>query len=192
MLSFFRVLAANSAAFVGLHLLLNLALMKVVLPHFFNPHRWPFRTQRWERSGRIYQKLFFVHRWKGFIPDCTPFNRRFSKRRLLSLMPSYLNRFQLEICRGEFTHCVGLMFLPVFLIWNPPWARFLMVFVFLFGHVPCILVQRYNRPRFVNLNASQVSGFLLRRHQRFFQTKAGNLMVPARGQCRQLSARRAS
>ena len=35
--------------------------------------------------------------------------------------------------------------LPIFFIWNPPWARWVMTVYALAANLPCILVQRYNR-----------------------------------------------
>jgi glycosyl-4,4'-diaponeurosporenoate acyltransferase len=38
--------------------------------------------------------------------------------------------------------------LPIFFVWNPPWACWLMTVYALGANLPCILAQRYNRLAF--------------------------------------------
>ena len=35
--------------------------------------------------------------------------------------------------------------LPLFFLWNPPWACAVMAFYAIAANMPCIAVQRYNR-----------------------------------------------
>lgn len=60
-------------------------------------------------------------------------------------------RSLIESCRGEMTH-----WLPIFLFWVfgfivPPYALVYMLIYALVANLPCIIVQRYNRPRILKI-----------------------------------------
>ena len=58
---------------------------------------------------------------------------------------SYLAQFLLETRRAELAHWCMLCCLPLFFLWNPPWACLVMTAYALAANLPCILAQRYNR-----------------------------------------------
>ena len=58
-----------------------------------------------------------------------------------------IKRFILETRRAELTHWLSIVPAPLFFIWNPPWAGWLMVGYAVVVNAPFILIQRYNRPR---------------------------------------------
>ena len=63
----------------------------------------------------------------------------------------FLEQFLRETWRGELTHWLALLALPLFAIWNPGWAFGINVAYALAANLPCILVQRYNRGRFLRV-----------------------------------------
>ena len=42
---------------------------------------------------------------------------------------------------------VPVLFIPLFMAWNPWWADLVMIAYALIANLPCILVQRFNRAR---------------------------------------------
>ncbi|MBN2587193.1 MAG: hypothetical protein JXA64_02185 [Candidatus Fermentibacteraceae bacterium] len=113
---------------------------------------WMFRQRDWERGGRTYERLLKVRGWKDHLPDWGGvFAGGFSKGRLQSASTDYLERFAAETCRGEAVHWAVMISGPLSLIWNPWWAGMLMVLYGTGANLPCIIVQRYNRIRLLNL-----------------------------------------
>ncbi len=122
------------------------------------PDRWfardsrLYRSRPWEQDGRFYERWFRIRRWKDRLPDGGRFFRAgFSKRNLAGRHPGYLSIFLLESRRGELTHWIAVLPAPLFFLWNPPGVGWFMLGYALFMNLPCILVQRYNRPRFRRL-----------------------------------------
>ena len=114
------------------------------------PAKWfqPPREWAWEKHGLLYESLFAIKRWKDRLPDgASWFTRGFPKSTLKSANPDYLERFIRETWRGELCHWAALACAPVFALWNPPWAIWVMALCGLLLNVPCILAQRYNRLR---------------------------------------------
>jgi glycosyl-4,4'-diaponeurosporenoate acyltransferase len=112
----------------------------------FNPESSLFKKRMFERDGRLYEKMFFVKKWKGLLPDGAAwFKGGFQKKNLKSREPEYLKRFAHESCRGEMSHLISLCFIPVFYIYNPLWAAIIMSICGLLANFPCIIVQRFNR-----------------------------------------------
>jgi len=141
---------------VGWVIVLNVAgwpLIQFSLAWIFTriPAAW-FRVRegyRWERDGRIYERVLAIRRWKDRLPEAGSwFGLGFAKNRLESSDEAYLRRFEVETLRGEICHWVALAWAPVFFLWNPWWADVVMVVYALVANVPCILTQRYNRARF--------------------------------------------
>ncbi|HSK68370.1 MAG TPA: glycosyl-4,4'-diaponeurosporenoate acyltransferase [Candidatus Limnocylindria bacterium] len=132
----------------GIHL--GAAYLCLRLPdRFFRPDSPLFRTRGLERNGQIYDTLLRVSRWKELLPDGGGLSGRkgFRKKRLESLEPEYLDRFMMESARGELTHWLAILPFPVFGLFLPPLAVWLMLLYALLANLPCIIAQRYNRPR---------------------------------------------
>lgn len=114
--------------------------------------QWLYRTRPWERGGSIYQRLLRVKAWKSWLPSGGPvFPGGFSMRRIVSHDTEYLRRWVKETCRAELTHDIALASSALFFLWNPPWLALAMVVYAVITNVPCIIVQRYNRPYFARL-----------------------------------------
>jgi glycosyl-4,4'-diaponeurosporenoate acyltransferase len=92
--------------------------------------------------------VFLVKHWKDRLPDAaTWFTGGFAKRSLHGSQPEYLRRFIRETWRGELCHWCAIAFVPVFSLWNPPWADAVILAYALAANLPCILAQRHNRIR---------------------------------------------
>jgi glycosyl-4,4'-diaponeurosporenoate acyltransferase len=137
------VAAANAGAWLVIQL--GLAWLFTRLPAaWFKPGpAWG-----WERDGQLYQRLFWIRRWKDRLPDAaTWFRGGFPKARLRELTPEYLGRFIRETWRGELCHWSAIACVPLFCLWNPGWGVGINAAVAIALNVPCLLSQRYNRCR---------------------------------------------
>ncbi len=131
----------------------TIAYLMIRLPDsVLDPEQWLYRTRAWERGGSIYQRLFRVKVWKSWLPSGGPvFRGGFSMRRIVSHDREHLRRWVRETCRAELTHDIALASSVLFFLWNPPWLGIVMVLYAVITNVPCIIVQRYNRPYFLRL-----------------------------------------
>lgn len=133
---------------------LGAALLCLYLPdRFFNPDLALFRTHAFEDEGRLYERLFRVRSWKQLLPDGGKLakKRGYSKRYIHDFSEENLNRFLLESCRAEASHWLAILPFWVFGFFVPPHAILLMLLYALVINMPCIIAQRYNRPRIQSL-----------------------------------------
>lgn len=138
---------------------LGIAWIMLKLPvENYDVDKFPWAPWPGERQGQIWENLFKVKSWKKMLPDGAAwFSGGFSKKSLQNRDPDYLKRFLLETCRGEHSHWLMLACAPLFSLWNPPLAFWIIVGYFVIGNLPCIVVQRYNRPFLKRLLARGVS-----------------------------------
>lgn len=102
-------------------------------------------TRKAEKSGELYQEVFRVKLWKDYVPAFGTFDK---KHLNIKVSGEYLSCYLLESVRAEVVHYLCLIFTFLFLLIASPAAeRFLWIF-FSFINFPCIIIQRYNRPRF--------------------------------------------
>lgn len=119
--------------------------------HRLNPDGALYRSRRWERNGKIYKKLL-VHKWKNLLPDGAKyFKGDFTKKHLLSTDSEYIAKFLKESCRAEIVHWLGMLPFVLFFLLVPPLVAGLLVLYAVFANLPCIIAQRYNRPRLAAL-----------------------------------------
>ena len=148
---------------------LSVVIICLFLPDkVLNPRAFFFRSHPFERDGQNYENVFKVKRWKHLLPDGGGLwkKRGYKKRHLEDISEDNLERFLLESCRAELTHWLVISFFWVFGFFLPASATGLMLIIALLGNLPCIIAQRYNRPRFLRL--------LERTHSR---QNAGNAIV---------------
>lgn len=106
------------------------------------------RTRQWEKDGSIYQRMFQVKKWKSRMPSGgTVFAGGFSLKHVASKDKAYLERWVFESYRAELTHWMAMLPLLLFFLWNPPIGWIINLVYALAVNLPCIVVQRYNRPR---------------------------------------------
>ena len=93
-----------------------------------------------------------IQLWKDRLPDGGSWLRSgFAKKRLQSRSKDYLERFAAETRRGELTHWLMLLPVPLFALWNNLLGMLIMILYALAANVPCIIVQRYNRIRLLKV-----------------------------------------
>ena len=108
-----------------------------------------FRTHSFEREGRIYDQIFRVSSWKHLLPEgsIAPKQRRYEKKHLTDFTEENLNRFLLESARAELTHWLAIIPFWLFGLFVPAKVVGYMLIYALLVNLPCIIAQRYNRPR---------------------------------------------
>lgn len=138
------IVAANLLGWPIIHL--TIGHLSLSIPERFLEHdNWLTAPRPWELDGRLYRDRLRIRRWKCLLPDGASWLGGFSKKRLLSRSPEYFKQFLIETRRAELAHWCMLGCLPAFFLWNPLWARWLMVIYAVSANLPCILAQRYNR-----------------------------------------------
>ncbi len=136
-----------SVAGIGLHLPGRL----------FEQDGFLYKCRPFENGGRFWEMVFHVRRWKERLPDGSVIlGRGFAKKQLQSRDTDYFVAFVKESRRAELTHWITLLTAPLFFLWNPPAVGFFMILFALFMNGPCIIAQRYNRPRFQRLLSRSV------------------------------------
>lgn len=123
---------------------------KVPISRFCH-ERFPFRTHAFENEGKVYEKKLKIKRWKDIMPEAGGVFKGFQKRHAELRENEYLEAFVRETCRAEAVHYTIMAALPLFIIWNPPIALVIMLPIVVAGNLPCVIIQRYNRPRLLKL-----------------------------------------
>ena len=110
-----------------------------------------FKPQSWEGRA-FYRKFLKVDLWKKYLPDGAGLTKvGFEKKHLFGVGPAYLTRFLAESCRAELGHWMAILPFWVFGLWSPSIVLPYMLLYALAVNLPCIITQRYNRPRIAQL-----------------------------------------
>ncbi len=130
-----------------------LTFLCIAIPdRFFSPGRFYFRSYGWEKGGEIYNRIFAVKRWKFLLPDGASIVKGgYKKKNITDFSIQNLRKFCVESCRAELLHVLVFAFFWIFGYFVPPNALFYMFLYALVTNLPCVLVQRYNRPRVLAL-----------------------------------------
>lgn len=141
----------NILIFIFLSLINTFVSIK--LPEsFFNYKNLLFKEKAWEKKGYIYQHLFRVRRWKNILPELSDFLKSiFPKKQIMKFRLDYLYRFVLETCRAELAHWCIITSSLIFTLWNDLVMSVILIFIALALNLPFIIIQRYNRPRIINI-----------------------------------------
>ncbi len=106
-----------------------------------------FREFHFE-SGLFYRRVFKVDKWKELLPDGSAASGNgFQKKRLAGKDSEYIRKFILESKRAEAAHWLAIFPFWIFGLWTPPIVVPFMLLYSLAANIPCIIAQRYNRPR---------------------------------------------
>lgn len=136
--------SANILGWPLIHLAIGYVSLRIPRRRFLHDN-WLTAPRSWERNGLLYRHHLAIRRWKSLLPDAAPWLGGAAKRHLCAHNPALLAEFVLETRRAELAHWCMLACLPIFFLWNPLWARWVMAAYAVAANLPCILVQRYNR-----------------------------------------------
>lgn len=138
------VWAANLLGWPLIHI--SIGSVAVRLPHaLFECDNWLTKPRPWERGGGVYCETLAIQKWKSKLPDGAPWLGGAAKTGMLGRAESTLVEFVVETRRAEMAHWAMLCCAPIFFLWNPVWAGFIMLAYAIAANLPCILAQRYNR-----------------------------------------------
>ena len=144
------LIAVNAGAWTFIHFSVGF-LASRVKDTSINPYNTLFKTRSWERNGRIYQSIFRVRLWKKFLPSAGRIFGLFSLNGFRSSSRNYARKWMMESCRAELTHWYAMLPGFLFLLWNPFEAWLINLIYAVCANIPCIISQRYNRPRIQTL-----------------------------------------
>lgn len=117
----------------------------------FSYKAFPYKSRKWEHGGEIYKRIFKVNRWKKFLPDGGSIVKNgYGKKYMLDFSQENLERFLTESCRSEAAHFLAILPFWIFGFFAPGYVVLIMLVYSLAVNLPCIIVQRYNRPRIIN------------------------------------------
>lgn len=157
-LSLALTIALDFAAWFVFHMAAALCTLNMPDRWFATDH-WLYRTRDWERQGQFWHHVFRVRNWKERLPDGAQLiGRGYAKKRLQATHADELVRFVHESRRAELTHYLAMLPAPLFFLWNPAWVGWFMIGYALIANAPCIIAQRYNRPRFINVLQKRTIG----------------------------------
>lgn len=145
------ILCFAYAAVLGV---LSFFLGRLLPKRWLHPDKFPFRTYAWE--DRLWKALQ-IRKWQAKVPDMSRlFKKLMPEKKLTQQTVQELPLMIEETCIAELTHgllCIaGLALLA---IWPGIGGIVLTVIYIVFGNLPFLLIQRYNRPRLQKLLARQ-------------------------------------
>lgn len=112
-----------------------------------------FRPREFERNGLFYQEHFRIKGWKDHVPAVGSFDKKHLTK--AKLTDEYISQYLLEGLRAELCHfgAIILSFAVLFATIPSQWLIIIGYSALL--NSPCIMIQRYNRPRFEKMLRSR-------------------------------------
>jgi len=105
-----------------------------------------------EKNLNWYRKYLLIDKWKDKLPELGGFFKEgFQKRSVANGEIAQLEQFIKETRRAEIAHWLMTAGWIVTTLFNPLWA---IIFNIIFAHIvnfPCLIIQRYNRVRLINV-----------------------------------------
>ena len=145
------IIIFNIIAWLAIHLGVSLLALQIPDHYFSRKNAW-FNSFKWEKDGQFWEDSLHIRQWKDALPDSSSiFTTAFNKKKVARSDKATLEKFVIETQRAEWTHWVSMLPAPLFFIWNPVWAGWLMILYALIANLPFIIIQRYNRPRLLKL-----------------------------------------
>ena len=117
------------------------------------PDSFWYRERSWELGGKIYEKLN-IKKWQNRIPDISQvLGRLMPKKKLgIGITAEKVGIMIRETCTAEAVHnLLNIAGLRLLSLWSGAGGIVIYLIYFLLGNLPFILVQRYNRPRLIQL-----------------------------------------
>ena len=133
-----------------LYAILNLSSRKA----WFHGDKFPYRCASWE--AKLFRFLR-VHEWQDKVPDMSKIvPKLIPAKKLGTDFRAQLPRMIEETCVAEFTHFVLILLgFYALRLWPGTGGAVVTAIYILFGNLPFLIIQRYNRPRLQKLLAAQ-------------------------------------
>lgn len=106
----------------------------------------------WLDNQESYEKILKIKWWKDKLPDAGQFFPRGVAKRLQGKCSIIkLQKLMIETRRAEYVHwCIWLFWIPA-ILWMPMKGVLISCFFATAFNFPCLLIQRYNRLRILQL-----------------------------------------
>ena len=116
----------------------------------FNYTRFPFATFSFERGGKFYE-IFKIRKWKDILPDMSKYRKSMVPKKITKYRDaSHYISLVMETCVAETVHFFLIVFaIPCFFIGGHILGTICFI-VWTVGNLPFIMIQRYNRFRFLS------------------------------------------
>lgn len=118
----------------------------------FLPKKQNICVAQLRKKVRFYEKIFAIKSWKDKIPQYIS-KDGFSKKTFERIDMKYLEEFIAETLRAEWNHYLCCVCVPFIFFANEIKIAFWLTFLVVFGNLPCIMIQRYNRARLFILHS---------------------------------------
>lgn len=139
---FFRM-----ASIVGILGILAYFIGESLPRSMYDPRRFPYKAWKWEKNGRVYERLGIKWR-KAHAIDMSRFMKRsFPKQNTVTRDPARLRRLVQEMCNAELVHWVLTLLSPVFALLIEGWYGIVIAVAYALFNLSDVMIQRYNRPR---------------------------------------------
>lgn len=139
---FFRM-----ASIVGILGILAYFIGESLPRSLYDPCRFPYKAGKWEKDGRVYERLGVKWR-KSHAIDMSRFMKRsFPKQNTVTRDPARLRRLVQEMCNAELVHWVLALLSPVFALLIDGWYGIAISVGYALFNLSDVMIQRYNRPR---------------------------------------------
>lgn len=123
----------------------------------YNYNMWVFKEREWEKKGSFYKRILKVRIWKAFLPELSEYVKGvFPKKHIKQRNREYLSKYIMESCKSEFTHWSIIASSLLFQLWSDWWVSFGVFITAIVLNLPYIIIQRYNRPRVVQVMERQI------------------------------------
>lgn len=121
--------------------------------HRFEARRAPWRPAKWEKDGHFWEQTLRVRRWMNRLPDMSRIMPDMQPKRLVGkATPRKVEVLIRETCVAEIVHWLLVLFgFACVTIW-PGTGGWVISLLYALGNLPFIIIQRYNRPKFVRLH----------------------------------------
>lgn len=134
--------------------ILGFSLGRLLPKKWFRADRFPYRSFRLEKDGKVYLKLK-VRKWQNKIPDMSKILPGLMPPKAISpgYGPEELALMVQETCVAEMIHALlSVAGLFCVRLWEG-WGGVILAVLYFAGNLPFIIVQRFNRPRLQKLRA---------------------------------------
>lgn len=114
--------------------------------------RFPYRPFAFEKDGKIYHTLR-IHRWREKLPDMSKILPGMipSKKLPKKATSEQLERMVQETCVAELIHnLLCILGFGSVLLWKGA-GGWLIALLYMMGNIPFSIIQRYNRPKLVQI-----------------------------------------
>lgn len=117
----------------------------------YHADRFPFKPYRWERDGKIYEKMGIKWRKSHTIDMSKYMKKAFPKQNTMSRDPERLRRLIQEMCNAELVHGVLALLSPIFAWLIEGWYGIVIAVGYAVSNLSHVAIQRYNRPRILQV-----------------------------------------